>query len=120
MRENLSEEPGLTEEQFRAGEKRRQEEIKRHIAESRNGPKKLYFIFETEEQRNRALRLISEKQEYNDLFRFLINWQIDPLRHDTGLEMDFSRHFKNPKEELEEFFRQNQLTLKEEYEVTEE
>ncbi len=114
-------EPGLAEGEFRVEEERIKREVEHRIAIQEGGrrekPEKMYFIFESKEKRDEALRLIKEERQHNDLFSFLSQWKRDSRRQDTGLEMDFSHHPRGQRQKLEEFFKQKGLYPIEEYEV---
>lgn len=111
---------GLSQSEFEAEERERQEEIGRVSSKEYHNPEKIFFIFENPEERDRALKLIAQERQFNDLFRYLNHWRNDPLRKDVGLEMDFLRHPPELRKKLEEFFQKNGFNLKEEYEAIEE
>lgn len=97
------EELGLSQSQFNAKQKELEKEVSRHLAAERDKSYQAYYIFPSREQRDLALKKISEFRQHDDAFRFLTNWHPDN-KNESGVAMEFSKTPREAEADLLDFF----------------
>jgi len=89
-RRDDADEFGLSNLQFKIGQAELERQISAANGAERAKPHHEYFIFESAEDKKKALELISNDRQIDDAFRYLTQWGDDPKNPDLGLALDFS------------------------------
>ena len=112
---------GLSEEEFRLSQERRQQEIMADSSREFEKKARLYFVFRSAEQRDAAMKFINQMRDnrkgFDENFRYFEDCSIDSARKDIGIEIRFSKNPKHIREKFEKLLVEQGLAPGEEYET---
>ena len=125
MIEDYGNEKGLNKENgFDPGDsidaqKELQKEISHELGDRRNIPNRSYYIFESNEERNKALALVEEYRQADETFSYLKDNFGEDKMNDAGIALPFSKSLENQDQKIREFFERKGLRIIEIHKVNE-
>ncbi|KKQ77958.1 MAG: hypothetical protein A2644_03890 [Candidatus Zambryskibacteria bacterium RIFCSPHIGHO2_01_FULL_39_63] len=107
----LGKEGGFNPEDSRYEQEKLQKEIASSLEEGIHKPNTSYYMFENNEDRNKALDLVEEYRQHDDTFAYLeSNFGYDE-ENPLGIKLPFAKSFENQDEKVQNFFEQHKLKV---------
>lgn len=75
-------------------------------------PHQEYYIFDTPMEKERAAKLVVQRRQEEDAFRYLANWHDDRIHPDIGLGLEFSKSPPDSEAKVVDFFSRHNLQAK--------
>lgn len=103
-------EPGLSETDYAQMDESRKAKLDSEI---RNKPENIYVIFDSENTRDAAFKIIEEaRQNENELFVYLKNYYHDPKQPTLGIALEFTKFDLERANKINQFLIENKLFAK--------
>jgi len=113
-------EKGLSEGAFYNRQQKLKSEIYTEIGRRMEKPSALYFIFENEREKEKALELVDKYRQIDSSLAFLkSNFGIDEI-NSNGIALEFTKNIENHEIIISDFFKRMGLNVRETYKVEKE
>ena len=118
----IEDDKGLSQDELLEKTRKLQNKASEHFGLEREKTQKIYVIFSSSEDKQKAIEKMTEYRQIDDSFSFLSEWKDDPnlneVKSHIGLELSFSKTPQDIKEKLVNFFEKQHCKIDEMYFVS--